>query len=324
MNPTPDPVEPRATAAAAADRAGVQVRELDGLAEFVAAADLLDVVWGRRPEDPPEFSPALMVAMRHAGNYLSGAWAGGGLVGVSVGFLGRDADGSTVHSHITGMLPGHPGGGAALKWHQRAWALDRAITRATWTFDPLIARNAFFNLERLGVDMAAYLVDHYGPMNDELNRGQPTDRIAAVWNLTGDRVRAAAAAVSAGRAGTDGSTGAADPDAGALAALGARVPLRVGPDGTPEIGAPVPPFAAADPSITADVLIGIPPDIEDVRRRDPQLASVWRLALRRALRPLLASDRLRVEGFLRSGWYLARTVGAARTTPAAPSTWRTP
>lgn len=275
------------------------------MADFVAAADLLDRVWGRRPEDPPEFHPPLMVALRHSGNYLSGVWAGDELVGAGVGFLGRDSDGWTVHSHITGVLPGHPGGGAAVKWHQRAWALDRSVRRVTWTFDPLVARNAFFNLERLRADLAGYRVDLYGPMNDELNRGQPTDRIAAVWELTGERVTAAAAAVSAPRPPRN------DPDAEALAARGARVLLRVGPDGQPDPG-PAP--TAGD---SADLLIGIPPDIEDLRRRNPPAALAWRLALRRVLRPVLESDRFRIEAFLRSGWYLARaTPGHPARSPA--------
>ena len=346
-------VDPWETAAVAAARAGVQVRPLSGLADFTRAADVLDEVWCRRPEDPPELQPALMVALDHAGNYLVGAWAGEEMVGASVAFLGRRPDGWTLHSHITGVLPGRRGVGAALKWHQRAWALERSIGLVTWTFDPLIARNAFFNLERLGVEFEHYLVDFYGPMHDGRNRGQPTDRVAALWRLTGDRVSAAAAAVTAlppsapattamtasvpattattatgpattAATGSGPATADADPDA--LTALGASVLLRVAPGGGPEIG-PAPGFGPAldrPQGATGHRLIGIPDDIERLRRRDPQAALAWRMALRRVLRPVVDSDRLAVEGFLRSGWYLVRSPGRGQHVPTPAPTWRAP
>ncbi|NBP52503.1 MAG: GNAT family N-acetyltransferase, partial [Actinobacteria bacterium] len=72
-----------------------------------------------------------------------------------------------------------------LKVAQREWALARGITEIRWTFDPLIARNAFFNLTRLGAVGAVYHADLYGTMTDPVNAGDATDRVEARWDLTG-------------------------------------------------------------------------------------------------------------------------------------------
>ena len=107
------------------------------------------------------------------------------MVGASVAFF-TEPLGAAMHSHITGVLPGTAGRGvgAALKWHQRQWALERGLSRITWTYDPLIARNSYFNLARLGARPDTYFVDFYGLMNDGPNRGQPTDRMQVVWDLS--------------------------------------------------------------------------------------------------------------------------------------------
>lgn len=70
-----------------------------------------------------------------------------------------------------------------LKQHQREWAFARDVGHITWTFDPLVARNAHFNLRVLGARATEYLVDHYGPMDDGVNRGDETDRIMISWAL---------------------------------------------------------------------------------------------------------------------------------------------
>lgn len=105
-----------------------------------------------------------------------------------------------MHSHITGVLPGHQrqGLGRYLKAHQRDWALARDVGHITWTFDPLIARNAHFNLAILGARATEYLENHYGEMRDPINRGDESDRLMISWAVAAapartprdDRVRA--------------------------------------------------------------------------------------------------------------------------------------
>jgi predicted GNAT superfamily acetyltransferase len=289
-------------AEAAMARAGVEIRALDTLEAMTAACRLLDDVWEIPPDEASEVRPSLLRGLDHAGNYLTGAYLttgprAGTMVAASVAFFAAPSDAS-MHSHITGVLAGSGHGiGSAIKWHQRAWALDRGLRRITWTYDPLIARNAFFNITRLGARPERYFVDFYGPMDDGPNRGQPTDRADAIWDLASDSTARAAAGLLESGPITDG------PDIDALLATGGAVALSVAASGEPEVGAPGD-GSTAGPTGSGQVLIGIPADIEAIRRSDQGRALRWRLALRTALAPLLAEDGWRVTGFAKSGWYV--------------------
>lgn len=185
-------------ALAAARTAGVEVTELRSVAELRRAAALFGQVWATAPEASP--GPAdLLRALSHAGNYVAGAWRAGELVGCSVGFLGLAAGRLHLHSHVTGVVPGGQGAGVgfALKQHQRAWALARQITEIGWTYDPLIRRNAFFNLVKLGAEVVAYEPCFYGEMTDGINAGDESDRCVVRWRLLDERVVAASLGAAA-------------------------------------------------------------------------------------------------------------------------------
>jgi predicted GNAT superfamily acetyltransferase len=163
----------------------VEVVELTTAAECRRAAGLLDSVWqvtgtGRVVD------PELMRALAFAGNYVAGAWLDDRLVGVSVAFRGAESD---LHSHVTGVARKARGRqvGLALKLHQRDWALARGLDTIRWTFDPLVRRNAYFNVHKLGARVATYLPDFYGTMTDGVNAvpGDASDRLLAVWELRG-------------------------------------------------------------------------------------------------------------------------------------------
>jgi predicted GNAT superfamily acetyltransferase len=161
--------------------AGIEIRALDSVEAVFDASNVLSEVWGGDRSGMP---PNLLRALAHAGNYAVGLYEGERMVGASVAFFSAPATRS-MHSHITGVLPGHQslGLGRVLKQHQRVWALDREVGHITWTFDPLVARNAHFNLRVLGTRVTEYLVNHYGPMDDGVNRGDETDRIMVSWAL---------------------------------------------------------------------------------------------------------------------------------------------
>jgi predicted GNAT superfamily acetyltransferase len=72
-----------------------------------------------------------------------------------------------------------------MKLHQRAWAAERDIEWITWTFDPLVRRNAWFNIAVLGADVHTYLPDFYGTMTDAINAGDASDRLHVEWRVTG-------------------------------------------------------------------------------------------------------------------------------------------
>jgi predicted GNAT superfamily acetyltransferase len=76
--------------------------------------------------------------------------------------------------------------GYALKVDQYKWAKQNNYKEITWTFDPLVARNAKLNLLKLGVDISAYYPNFYGDMPDELNAGDESDRVMASLKVIGD------------------------------------------------------------------------------------------------------------------------------------------
>ena len=55
----------------------------------------------------------------------------------------------------------------------------------TWTFDPLVRRNAWFNIDVLGAQVDEYLVDFYGPIDDAINAGDASDRLLVAWPTSG-------------------------------------------------------------------------------------------------------------------------------------------
>ncbi|MGW1405620.1 GNAT family N-acetyltransferase [Streptomyces sp. NPDC002403] len=268
-----------ATAAAdlAAERAGVTISELHGLDEMHEACRVLDRIWRPDPGNPL-ITPELLRVFAHSGSYVVGVGRGGRMIGFCLGFLAS----AGLHSHIAGVDDSVRGRnvGFAVKQHQRAWALDRSITTITWTFDPLISRNAYFNLAKLGASPSEYLADFYGAMHDEVNAGTETDRLMVRWELTGEHAVGSAAGTP--RIVTvDG--------AGARAVVG----LDAKPDGSPVVGR----------QDGDTVLVRIPAEAEELRRTDPPLAREWRYALREVLGGLMAEGHT-VTGFTRDGWYV--------------------
>jgi predicted GNAT superfamily acetyltransferase len=164
-------------------KAGVHVRLLEQLPDLQAIDMLFASVWGAKL---PMLGVELLRAIGHAGGYVSGAYLQGQLVGASAGFLGRHHGQLALHSHVTGVIPSARGAhvGRALKLHQRDWARHQGIGLVTWTFDPLVRRNAWFNIGRLGAMPVEYLVDFYGAMPDAINTGDESDRILAAWDVT--------------------------------------------------------------------------------------------------------------------------------------------
>ena len=137
-------------------------------------------VWG---SVIPLVGVELLRAIGHAGGYVAGAFDSGHIVGASFGFLARFEGEEALHSHVTGILPGvqHSGVGRAMKNHQRSWAAEQGLKWVTWTFDPLVRRNAWFNIEVLRAHVAEYLVDFYGPMTDSINAHDESDRLLVAW-----------------------------------------------------------------------------------------------------------------------------------------------
>ena len=134
-----------------------------------------------------EITPNLLQAMVHSGAYLSGAFIDGNCVGAAFAFPATTG-GLHLHSHMTAVLDKFrdKGIGYALKVDQYKWAKQNNYKEITWTFDPLVARNAKLNLLKLGVEISAYYPNFYGDMPDELNAGDESDRVMASLKVVGD------------------------------------------------------------------------------------------------------------------------------------------
>jgi predicted GNAT superfamily acetyltransferase len=172
------------------DEPGIDVRPLQSLDDVRAASALLDRIWQERRV----MGAPLLRAMALHGGQVLGAFDGPDLVGALVGLVGLAEDRRPIlHSHITGVAPEvqHRGVGFLLKVAQREWCLARGIDVVTWTMDPMVARNARFNLHKLGAVADTFHRDYYGPMDDAFNRGERSDRLEIRWELRSDRVTGA-------------------------------------------------------------------------------------------------------------------------------------
>jgi predicted GNAT superfamily acetyltransferase len=264
----------------AAARSGVTVRSLETVDEIADLDTVFARVWGASHAFVPI---ELTRAMRYAGNYVVGAFAvaDGRMVGGSLAFFGEHGGRRHLHSHITGVLPDLQAKslGYAIKVHQRAWCLAAGLDEIVWTFDPLIRRNAYFNLAKLGAEMIGYETDFYGrALNDEINRGDESDRGVIRWSITSDVVAARLAGVEMPR----------PPDRGQR---DATVILDEADDPSPSARSGGGPLRA-----------WVPADIVAVRRDNPDRAVAWRRALRATVGRAIADGYVAVD-MSRDGWY---------------------
>jgi predicted GNAT superfamily acetyltransferase len=179
----------------------------------------------------------------------------GTLVGFTFAFLGRLDGQLLLYSQIAAVDPAYQGLGlgATLKEAQRAWAREQGLPAVAWAFDPLQARNASFNLAKLGAVARRYEVNLYGPRSDELNAGLDTDRLLVVWP------------VDAKPPGPPPAQRGPDLVHSEPLASGLRRPVSV----ELPLAAPL-------------VEIEIPADLALVRAHDPALARQWQTAVRTA------------------------------------------
>jgi predicted GNAT superfamily acetyltransferase len=280
--------EARRQARDAAARAGVDVDVISDLTALEAVEQLINRTW----ENPTsEISLGVLRAFTASGHLVNGAYREDTLVGACVAFVSASKDGH-LHSHLAAVSPDQraKGIGFALKLHQRAWAMDRGIALVSWTFDPLVRRNARLNIARLGASPVQYLPDFYGTREDALNASQPTDRVLARWALDTPKTRLAC------------SRGTAAMQAAELTQNGGRVLVAPGRWGEP---------VTASDNGEPTVLVGLPEDITALRRERPEIAEMWRLAVRSSLGEALDGG-LPVVGFTEQGHYVIDRTGAVR------------
>lgn len=258
--------------------AQVSIRNLQGVIEQDYARKIFDEVWPT--DEGTQITANLLQAMVHNGAYVSGVFSDVEVIAAAFAFPGIDSHQQLhLHSHMAAVKEKYRNRniGSALKWHQRAWALENGYQTVTWTFDPLVRRNARLNLVKLGVEVFEYFADFYGDLPDALNAGDPTDRVIARWDLLSDRV------VGAGR----------------------NINLELSPEGIPVALANAnekPVRQEVDPSSSV-VLCYVPTDIIQMRSENAARAWDWRISLREELQPRLDSG-WHIQGFTSDGAYV--------------------
>jgi predicted GNAT superfamily acetyltransferase len=245
------------TAHRAANSAGVELRPLDRVGDADAILRIMEATWGGHEPFPRE----MLRALADSGNVPYGALAGTEAIGYVLSWAGVEpADGLHVHSHMLATLPDrrHAGVGYALKLAQRAQALEQGIALVRWTFDPLVARNAYFNLHKLGGIADRFGRDFYGPMSDALNEGERSDRFTVRWDL--------------------------EREPGPRRVQASEVVLAAAGEHPGEVASPV----------GRSVLVEVPREYSDLRERDRDLALRWRDASAGAIERCLRAEMVAV------------------------------
>ena len=167
----------------------LRVDHLKTLSHQGLARKIFDKTWAMT--SGTEITPNLLQAMVHSGAYLSGAFIDNKIVGAAFAFPATN-DGLHLHSHMTAVLPEFRdrGVGYALKIDQWSWAKTKNYSHLSWTFDPLVRRNARLNIAKLGVDISDYYPNFYGAMPDALNAGDESDRLMVSWRTDIDAPKA--------------------------------------------------------------------------------------------------------------------------------------
>ncbi len=236
-----------------------KIRSLTSQADYAACVELQHETWG--PDFGEAVPPAILKVSQRLGGVAAGAFNDDGqLLGFVFGMTGLE-NGRVVH--WSDMLAVRPelrdsGLGRRLKEWQRDAARAVGATTMYWTFDPLVARNAHLNFNRLGARAHEYVRDMYGEATSALHRGLGTDRMIVAWPIDGQPVLSTC---------PDGTSSALTPE------------LR----SAPLVGSA--PFEAFPPAVR----IAIPLDIHAVVSADPAGAVVWRQHTRMAWEWALAN-----------------------------------
>jgi predicted GNAT superfamily acetyltransferase len=173
--------------------AAIEIRQLERREEFDDVVKLQREIWGF--QDVELLPLRLFVVASKIGGQVLGAYAGSKMIAFCLCIPGLKPGGKPyLHSHMMGVAAGYrnTGLGRALKLKQREYGISGGVDLIEWTFDPLEIKNAFFNIERLGVIVRRYVHNQYGTTTSHLHGGLPTDRLVAEWWIRSKRVKGGA------------------------------------------------------------------------------------------------------------------------------------
>ena len=158
----------------------VVIRQAQEYQDLMKINSIMAKIWGF--ERPLFLEPSFLRTLFYCGSYIAGAYYKENLIGGSIA-IPAFRGGLYLHSHMTAVLPEFrdQGVGYALKLDQWDWSKKKNYSHLSWTFDPLVRRNAKLNIIKLGVDISGYLPNFYGDMQDALNAGDESDRLMVSW-----------------------------------------------------------------------------------------------------------------------------------------------
>lgn len=246
----------------------VTLRSFASAADFEACVELQKVIWGR------DFSDVVPLSILKINQKVGGVSAGaftpdGRILGFVWGMTGV-RDGKPFHwSHMLGVAPEARDLklGERLKWFQRELLLPLGVEDVEWTYDPLEARNAHLNLNKLGAEVKEYVEDMYaGEMGSDLARGIGTDRFIVRWRIAGPR---------------------SEKEPAAAFAAAPILSVQAGDEAFPL-------------PLNQHVRVEIPTDIQAVKEEDIDRAAAWRSSTRRAFLHYFARG-YQVTAYLRDG-----------------------
>lgn len=242
------------------------LRDLHTIDDYRSIVALEQQVWGFEAAGDVVSVP-MLVATVHRGAILIGGFAAGGeMVGFVYSFPGIVNGVIMQWSHMLGVVDGHRGSGMghALKLAQRDRALAQGLDLIEWTFDPLQAVNAHFNVTRLGAIVEEYAENIYGESASPLHRGAPTDRFIAHWRIRAPHVERRLA------------------DTTGLRARGADVVRAVPLTSVVEDGRWTRLVETREPDARHErFLVDVPDDFTGMLAEAPALALDWRMTTRR-------------------------------------------
>ncbi|HXU31649.1 MAG TPA: hypothetical protein VN851_13830 [Thermoanaerobaculia bacterium] len=257
---------------------GLVLRPLASVEDFHACVELQRATWGEHFSDLVPAS--LLKVSQKVGGLAVGAFdPSGAMLAFLFGLSGVVAGRPAHWSHMLAVVPAarDRGLGVRLKRHQREILLEEGVEVVRWTFDPLEARNAHLNLDRLGAGVESYVEEMYeGEEGSDLAEGIGTDRFIVRWDLASERAKEALA----GRLPKDPERYAGSPIVSPVEAV----------DASPEEALPE----------TPHVRIEVPRSIQDLKAVDPDRAAAFRASTRRAFEHYLAAG-YRVDTLLAEG-----------------------
>ncbi len=269
----PEPTTAAAASLAAPTADAVEIRPLRTQEDLLACVELQRETWGAAFSDLVPAS--ILKVTQRVGGVTAGAFdANGRLLGFVFGLTGVE-DGRIVH--WSDMLAVREeardlGLGRRLKEFQRDAVRALGGTVIYWTYDPLVARNAHLNFNKLGVRVVEYVEDMYGETDSELHRGVGTDRFIVAWPVS--RSESESLAAESKRLGSE--------------ALG---PVREAPILNPDLAdGTVPDLTSVERSRPTHLRVVVPRDITAVQSHSLEHAGRWRQSTRQAFHWALKRD----------------------------------